>query len=347
MLSLGTEFFFAFWIASNSVGLPAGSEPPVRAATSTFLISRANSLPRLASMAAFLCFVVAHFEWPLMDLLRTRNSADGPHHLDEEPVDPQVVRQLRVECRGEHVALTYRDDPTVGLPAVDPGQHLHRPADRLHPRGPDEHRVHRAVVDAGDREIGLERVDLTAERVAPHGHVDAAETPLVVAAVEHPLGQHDHAGAGPVRGHPLGDPLADRLVQLELDRELADRGRLAARDHQRVHGEQLLGTAYGHRRGTALAEHPYVLAYVALQGQHTDRRHRRRLLRSQVRPPRVFRDRVATEAGRSLGRTSVVVAQLRPQRRPRLGRTTPLDQYALLVVVQAVRVVEPGHLAAP
>ena len=39
-----------------------------RAATSTFLISRANSLPRLASMTAFLCLVVAHFEWPDMRL---------------------------------------------------------------------------------------------------------------------------------------------------------------------------------------------------------------------------------------------------------------------------------------
>src|SRR4051812_21979551 len=64
MLSLGTELFFAFWMASNSVGLPAGSPPPVRAATSTFLISLANILPRLASMTAFLCLVVAHLEWP-------------------------------------------------------------------------------------------------------------------------------------------------------------------------------------------------------------------------------------------------------------------------------------------
>src|SRR4051795_10274721 len=31
-----------------------------------FLISFANILPRLASMAAFLCLVVAHLEWPLM-----------------------------------------------------------------------------------------------------------------------------------------------------------------------------------------------------------------------------------------------------------------------------------------
>src|SRR6201996_3032687 len=66
MLSFGTELFLAFWIASYSVGLPAGSPPPVRAATSTFLISLANSLPRLASTTAFLCLVVAHLEWPLM-----------------------------------------------------------------------------------------------------------------------------------------------------------------------------------------------------------------------------------------------------------------------------------------
>ncbi len=62
MLSFGTDDFFAFWMASNSVGLPAGSPPPVRAATSMFLISFAKSLPRLASIAAFLCLVVAHLE---------------------------------------------------------------------------------------------------------------------------------------------------------------------------------------------------------------------------------------------------------------------------------------------
>jgi len=66
MFSFGTEDFFAFWMASNSVGLPSGSPPPVRAATSMFLINFAKSLPRLASLAAFWCFVVAHLEWPLM-----------------------------------------------------------------------------------------------------------------------------------------------------------------------------------------------------------------------------------------------------------------------------------------
>src|SRR4051812_43036026 len=64
MLSLGTEDFFAFWTASYRVGFPARSPPPVRAATSMFLISFAKSLARLESMTAFLCLVVAHLEWP-------------------------------------------------------------------------------------------------------------------------------------------------------------------------------------------------------------------------------------------------------------------------------------------
>src|SRR3954454_20561065 len=70
MLSFGTELFLAFWMASKRGGFPAGSPPPARAATSTFLISLANILPRLASMTAFLCFVVAHLEWPDIQNLR-------------------------------------------------------------------------------------------------------------------------------------------------------------------------------------------------------------------------------------------------------------------------------------
>src|SRR5437879_2860588 len=81
MFSLGTELFLAFWTASNRVGFPAGSPPPVRAATSTFLISLANSFPRRASTAAFLCLVVAHLEWPLMSVPSPcQRNAGGPAH---------------------------------------------------------------------------------------------------------------------------------------------------------------------------------------------------------------------------------------------------------------------------
>src|SRR5438309_9062783 len=91
MLLFGTDDFFAFWMASYSVGLPAGSPPPVRAATSMFLINLANILPRLASTTAFLCFVVAHLEWPDIGLppgtsdASGENSAGAADHLDEEP----------------------------------------------------------------------------------------------------------------------------------------------------------------------------------------------------------------------------------------------------------------------
>src|SRR6516164_3810799 len=117
MLSLGTEDFLAFWIASKSVGLPAGSPPPVRAATSTFLISRAKSLPRFASTTAFLCLVVAHLEWPDIDRYPSlRMRADGPPggHRDEQAMDPQVPGQLGMEGRGEQVPLSDGHDSTGG-----------------------------------------------------------------------------------------------------------------------------------------------------------------------------------------------------------------------------------------
>src|SRR3954469_18801609 len=90
MLSLGTELFLAFCIASYRVGFPAGSPPPTRAATSMFLISFANSLPRRASTTAFLCLVVAHFECPdiALDLSEGPGSAKGDDPL--EPPQPLV-----------------------------------------------------------------------------------------------------------------------------------------------------------------------------------------------------------------------------------------------------------------
>src|SRR6185437_12363749 len=83
MLSLGTEFFLAFWMASYNVGLPAGSPPPTRAATSMFLINRAKFLPRRASMIAFLCLVVAHLEWPLMQVLPLSLTSLRPMKSDQ------------------------------------------------------------------------------------------------------------------------------------------------------------------------------------------------------------------------------------------------------------------------
>src|SRR4051812_49871737 len=101
MLSLGTDDFLAFWMASYSVGLPATSPPPIFAATSMFLISLANILPRRAAMAAFLCLAVAPFEWPDMrcfplrlSIQRGRGVRAGSrpaHQADDKPVGPVVA----------------------------------------------------------------------------------------------------------------------------------------------------------------------------------------------------------------------------------------------------------------
>src|SRR3954447_2143949 len=139
MFLFGTELFLAFWMASKSVGLPAGSPPPVRAATSMFLIIFAKSLPRFASMTAFLCFVVAHLEWPLM------RYSPALHQIDEQRVHAQVTRELRVEGSGQQVALPDCDDPTVGHSALDARELRDAGAGLLDPGGADEHRVHRVA----------------------------------------------------------------------------------------------------------------------------------------------------------------------------------------------------------
>src|SRR5919107_4406628 len=158
MLSLGTEDFFAFWMASYSVGFPPGSPPPIRAATSLFLMSLAKSLPRRASITAFLCLVVAHLECPDMRPLRLRLRSVGAavsvggglaHHVEEERVDARVPGDLGVERGGDQVPLPDRDDPTGGLAGGlagrHPSQHLDPGPDLLHPGGADEHRVERLL----------------------------------------------------------------------------------------------------------------------------------------------------------------------------------------------------------
>jgi hypothetical protein len=62
MLSPGTEDALAFSTADASVMFEPGSPPPSRAATSIARRSFANWFERLASFAAFLRLIVAHFE---------------------------------------------------------------------------------------------------------------------------------------------------------------------------------------------------------------------------------------------------------------------------------------------
>src|SRR6185312_12496462 len=66
-----SEGMFSALAASTAVrrrGLDSTSPPPARAAMAISLIKRVKILPRLASVAAFLCLIVAHLLCP--DIVR-------------------------------------------------------------------------------------------------------------------------------------------------------------------------------------------------------------------------------------------------------------------------------------
>src|SRR4029077_375955 len=66
MFSLGMFSFLPASMAARRRGLELGSPPPMRAAIVISRITRVNTRPRFASVAAFLCLIVAHFECPDM-----------------------------------------------------------------------------------------------------------------------------------------------------------------------------------------------------------------------------------------------------------------------------------------
>src|SRR6266478_1183400 len=70
MFSFGMFSFFAAKIAVRRRGLELGSPPPMRAAMVISRMMRVKARPRFASVAAFLCLIVAHFECPDMILPR-------------------------------------------------------------------------------------------------------------------------------------------------------------------------------------------------------------------------------------------------------------------------------------
>src|SRR4029453_16409708 len=64
MVSLGMLPALASRMALRKRALASGSPPPERAATVISLMNLVKSLPRLASVAPFLCLIECHFECP-------------------------------------------------------------------------------------------------------------------------------------------------------------------------------------------------------------------------------------------------------------------------------------------
>src|SRR2546428_124411 len=86
MLSVGMLFWRAVVTAVRSRGFALMSPPPSRAATVISLMNLVKSLPRRASLSAFLCLIELHLEWP--DMARC-------------PAVPQAPRRVNHESQGE------------------------------------------------------------------------------------------------------------------------------------------------------------------------------------------------------------------------------------------------------
>src|SRR6266567_9082650 len=152
-------------------------------------MSTANSLPRAASAAPFLCLIECHFEWPLMP--ETPCLVAFPSALQEQLVQAQVARELRVEAGcPDHCLPAEYGSILVGREHVDLG------SDPLDDRRADEHPRERTTGDAVDLERRLERVDLPPVPVAPDRDVEQTERSLIGPPVAHLTGEHDEARAG-------------------------------------------------------------------------------------------------------------------------------------------------------
>ena len=165
-------------------------------------------------------------------------------------MEPRVVGQLRVEGRGQDGPFPHRHRVVFIC-----GQHLHLGSASLDPGGTDEDRAQGLVPDPGDREVGLEALQLATEGVAADAGVDEAKV-LGIA--------DDHPGAG-AEDRPAGLVVGPqrRLEPGGID-SLADRGALAAGNDEAVEPLEVGRETDLADLGAELAQDPGVRVEVAL-----------------------------------------------------------------------------------
>src|SRR5882724_12451465 len=104
MLSAGMFSALAAAMAVRKRGFPSGSPPPAFAAMVISLIRRVKILPRLASSAPFLCLIVAHLEWPDMEIPRSiglvlRYLRSRPRRRSLDSLYEKLVRRIEIIAR--------------------------------------------------------------------------------------------------------------------------------------------------------------------------------------------------------------------------------------------------------
>ena len=186
----------------------------------------------------------------------------------------RVTHELRVERSDEDRALTADDRHRVSSRGGNGGEDLDAGPGPFDQRGPDEDSVE-WVVDTDDVEIGLERIDLATEGVAPDANVDGGEPALVRPPVAHVDGEQDHSGAGAEGRHPRRQPVPERIDEPRRLQEHRHGRRLAPGDDQRLHLVELGWGAHLDPADAEAGEDGEMVADVALQGEHADRDARR------------------------------------------------------------------------
>src|SRR6266581_6359166 len=104
MVSFGMLLSMALSTASRRRGLLDASPPPSLAATVISRMSRVKILPRLASLAAFLCLMFAHLLCPAMREASLPHFARGNYSVATGFTRPRTLQHalLREELR-EHL----------------------------------------------------------------------------------------------------------------------------------------------------------------------------------------------------------------------------------------------------
>src|SRR5215467_14257632 len=136
MLSLGIFSFLAARTAVRRRGLEFGSPPPMRAAMVSSRMRRVKTRPRFASVAAFLCLMVAHFECPDMtvpsysEILCARKTRDLSLESCSEPLPLRGAGQIFSQTRRVYHSRSATGNPLYSVPE--------RVAREIHTNSPSE-----------------------------------------------------------------------------------------------------------------------------------------------------------------------------------------------------------------
>ena len=200
---------------------------------------------------------------------------------------------FRVEGGGQQLAGTHCNNSSCPLQIgcvggvgrirrLHLGQDLDPRSHPLHPWAADENGVHRrhavfggAEVQAPEVEVGLERLPLAPEGIAPHGDVQAAEGLLRIAGeirggVCDVVREEDHSGAGAVDREAFGDVLAQRVREFEGPRQLVDGGGFSSGNNEPVEAVKFRRTSDPDAGGAGRLDGAEMLAKVALKCQDAD-----------------------------------------------------------------------------